>query len=135
MRMIFAGSLLAVFALIATTGPAAAYSPEEARNSLASDLAECAAYFTISAVGLERAGPKKVSDDYHKAAQVALDLSASMSKPETARARLQLALRSQMRRIDHSYDNIAILMVDYSDQCKAILERPADRLQYWLNKQ
>lgn len=120
-------------AFLATT--TSAYEPERAKSNLASDFAECIAYYTISAEGLRRSGAEaSLIDAAEKAASVAFELGADLSNLDVTGARAELALKEQTELMRHDYSNFAILINKYGEFCKQLLDHPEDRLKYWLAK-
>jgi len=49
-------------------------------------------------------------------------------------ARINLAIDEQKKLMNHDFSNIAILIDKYGKFCKELLEKPKNRLQFWLDK-
>lgn len=133
-RSLKTGLPIAILSAFLATA-ASAYEPDRAKSNLASDFAECIAYYTISAEGLRRSGAEAfLIDAAEKAASIAFDFGVELSNVEVTGARVELAVKEQTELMHHDYSNFAILINKYGEFCEQLLEHPEDRLQYWLAK-
>ena len=122
------------FLLAASLQESSASDEETARNNLASELVECAAYYDIAAEGIRRTGNLEGAAVSEKAAQTALEIARQYSRDEVVLARYKLAMEGHIKTIDGNYSNLSLLIVKYKDICKQALETPQDRLNYWRKK-
>ena len=111
-----------------------AYDEERALANLASDFAQCSAYYAIAAEGIRRTGDEKNVTKVMEASERAYDYAVKFSNQKVTEARIKLAFEEQRKEMDHNYSNFSILILKYGDICKEALESPERRLQYWLNK-
>lgn len=102
--------LIAAFLLVPAT--VLAYDGERAKNNLAQD----------TAAGLQKRGEK------------AAEFSIELSTPDVARARHELAIKTMMRELKDTWDNISIINNKYGYPCIDLMENPKARMQYWLDK-
>jgi hypothetical protein len=110
------------------------YDEDRAIANLASDFAECSAYYTIAAEGIKRTGNEDSAKRVLEASERAFDYAVKFSNIKVTEARIKLAFDEQRKEMDHNYSNFAILILKYGEMCKEALESPERRLQYWLNK-
>jgi len=45
-----------------------------------------------------------------------------------------MSLKSMMYDMDDSFNNFSIVINQYADQCKELMDDPKARLQYWLDR-
>jgi len=109
------------------------YDAERAKANLASDYAECAAYYLLSSEGLKRAGKDTTMVD--EAFKAAYDFAVKISNQEVTEARIKLSLDEQTELQGHDFSNFAIVIEKYGKFCKDLLEAPEKRLQFWLDKE
>jgi len=114
------------------TSTAYSYDADRAQSNLASDFAECAAYYAMSVEGLRRAGADTTKAE--EAIAAAYDLAVKFSNHEVTQARINLSIDEQKKLMNHDFSNIAILIDKYGKFCKELLEKPGNRLQFWLDK-
>jgi hypothetical protein len=130
-------SFIALGALTAL--PATAYDEQRAKNNLAHELANCAAYYMIAKEGFERGG---VGTDQARAAVVVMDesiklgveLSAKLTSEELAVSRVKLAIEENRRKMIGTMDNFSIIAAEFAFPCKDLIEAPDKRMKYWLEK-
>jgi hypothetical protein len=109
-----------------------AYDPDRARNNFAHELANCAAYYTLTvqAPGFDEARKKQASDIGENLGA----LSSQLSSVKLAIARMELATKDMMRDLENRWENLSIVLNKYGFLCKEAAEDPEARLQYWLDK-
>ncbi|MET3051893.1 hypothetical protein ABXV19_08710 [Pseudomonas alkylphenolica] len=122
---------LAAFVLVVSDSHA--YEQELAVNNLAHDFAQCAAYYTLGSKGAEKRDPD-LAVKMDQAASFALEMSTGLTSKKVAAARYNMSLKSMMEDMDDSFNNFSIVINEYADQCKEIMDDPKTRLQYWLDK-
>ena len=124
------------FALLASTllvsVSAEALPLADAQDELASEFAFCASYYSVGAVLSENSGHKDEAKRLQPTIERALELSSKMSTQKKAQARYELAMQSHVKTFKE--EGFARLMLQYSESCKAALEHPDERLQYWVNR-
>lgn len=122
---------LAAFVLVVSDSRA--YEQELAVNNLAHDFAQCAAYYTLASKG---AG-KRDADlalKMNQAANLALEMSTELTSKKVTAARYNMSLKSMMDDMDDTFNNFSIVINQYADQCKELMDDPKTRLQYWLDR-
>jgi hypothetical protein len=143
MHSIFLLLILVCAATPAMAQPSAEALTAEVTENVATEYAECAAYFAIvqgafasSGKPAESAKFKAVSD---KAAEFSL-LAARQSRAEdmatkVTLARFEMSLKAMQETINNDYSNISLLMNKHSDTCvegmtdsAAVVKRLADRI-------
>ena len=100
-----------------------ANDPQQARVNLASDLATCAAYYTVLGRGNQR---------FENAINYAFDLAAGLSNVEFAIIRRNTSLSEIRQELGYNWANATN---KYGQFCNKIVEEPETRLKYWLEKQ
>ena len=105
---------------------------EAARDELAAEYAFCASYYSVGSVLSENSGHKEEADRMRTTIDRALNLSAGLSNPKTAQARYELAMQAHLKTFKE--EGFARLMMQHMEPCKAALEQPETRFQYWLSK-
>jgi hypothetical protein len=110
------------------------YDEDRAIANLASDFAQCSAYYIIAAEGLKRTGNEDSAKKAFEASERAYDYAVKFSNIKVTEARIKLAFDEQRKEMDHNFSNFSILILKYGEMCKEALESPERRLQYWLNK-
>lgn len=109
-----------------------AYGPEQAANNLAHDFANCAAYYMLVAKG---SGGGHLATNSTEAASQAFDASIQLTSEKLAMARYNMALKSMMHDMNNSFANFSIVINDYADLCKELMENVEARHKYWLQKE
>jgi hypothetical protein len=109
---------------------------EEAKDAVASELAECAAYYIIAAAAsADASAPQELRDSATQgalqSANAALEASTKLSNPAMAAARMNLFQQAMIRRVKEpaGFSGVA---AQYMFPCKDIVERPDQRFAYWL---
>lgn len=136
-----------LFALICGCAQALAQpSPDvlvaEVTDNVATEYAECAAYFAIiqgafanSGKPVESAKYKEASD---KAAQFSL-LAAQQSRSEelatkVTLARFEMSLKTMNKTINNNYSNVSLLMNEHSAPCVEALADSATLIARWTER-
>ncbi len=135
-------SILAFVSFPSAAQPSAEAISAEVTDNIATEYAECAAYFAIlegafasSGKSAESAKLKAVSD---KAAEFSL-ISAKQSRSEematkVTLARFEISLKAMQETIDNNYSNISLLMNKYSDSCVEGLTNSAAFMNRWSDR-
>ena len=110
------------------------YDEERATANLASDFAQCSAFYIISAEGIRRTGNERLAIRFMEASKIAYDYSVKFSNQKVTEARFKLAFDEQQKEMGHDCSNLAILILKYGEMCKDALHSPKKRLQYWLDR-
>lgn len=118
--------------LLLIPGAGLCYEPERARNNLAHDFAECAAYYQLMGEQprIDDAAKKNFSD----VSASLMQLSVGLTSLKLAYARFEMALKTLTREMDNNWGNLSIVLNKYAYPCKDMVENPQARLQYWLDK-
>lgn len=110
------------------------YDEERATANLASDFAECCAYYIIAGEALRRNGNEVMALEALEASDRAYLYAIKYSSPKVAAARVRLAFDKQRKEMHYDFSNVSILILKYEGMCKDAIESPETRLQYWLEK-
>ncbi len=110
------------------------YDEERAIENLASDFAECSAYYIIAAEALRRTAKEDLAEKALEESDRAYFYAIKFSNPKVAAARTRLAFDKQRKKMGHDFSNFPILILKYEGMCKDALELPEKRLEYWLEK-
>ena len=110
------------------------YDEERAIANLASDFAECTAYYIIAAEALRRSAKEVMAHEALEASDRAYIYAIEFSSPKVAAARVRLAFDKQREEMHHDFSNFPILTLKYGEMCRDALESPEKRLEYWLEK-
>jgi hypothetical protein len=110
------------------------FDEERAIANLASDFAECTAYYIIAAEALRRSAKEVMVHEALEASDRAYIYAIQFSSPKVAAARVRLAFDKQRKEMHHDFSNFSILILKYEDMCKDAIESPEKRLEYWLKK-
>jgi len=110
------------------------YDEERAIANLASDFAECSAYYIIAAEGLRRMAKEDLAQKALEASDTAYVYAIKFSNPKETSARIRSAFDKQRKEMGHDFSNLSILILKYEEMCKGVLESPEKRLDYWLKK-
>ena len=122
-------TLLAV--LIVFGSSAGAYEPERAKNNVAHEAAECAAYFLLASAAptLGQSTVQGLRAKYTALAEV----SIFFSSVEVTKARVSLASESMRREMKQDWSNFSIVIQKYNYPCLDLANNPEARLKYWLD--
>jgi hypothetical protein len=110
------------------------YDEERATANLASDFAECSAYYIIAAEALRRSAKEVMAHEALEASDRAYIYAIQFSSPKVAAARVRLAFDKQRKEMGHDFSHFSILILKYEEMCKGAIESPEKRLEYWLEK-
>jgi len=110
------------------------YDEERANANLASDFAECTAYYIIVAEALRRDAKEVMAREALEASNRAYIYAIEFSSPKVAAARVRLAFDKQRKEMHHDFSNFSILVLKYEEMCRDAIESPEKRLEYWLKK-
>lgn len=124
--------LYTLLCLLSFTSIAYCYDAERAKANLASDFAECAAFYSIGSEGVKRAGKDNAKID--EAFDIAYDFAVKFSNQKVTDARIKLSMDEQTELMEHDFANLAILIEKHGKFCKELLENPERGLQFWLDK-
>ena len=110
------------------------YDEERAIANLASDFAECTAYYIIAAEALRRDAKEVMAHEALEASDRAYIYAIKFSSPKVAAARVRLAFDKQRNEMHYDFSNFPILTLKYGEMCRDALESPERRLEHWLKK-
>lgn len=125
--------------LLAATDPALALDMEKARDYLGMEYAHCANWFLIMREVAARSFPPGIDRNMAMAqqedlAQQAFERSAEATGRDTALARAKASMESMKERMKNSLENLPVIADEYAYSCKALMESPDTRLQFWLEQ-
>ena len=116
---------------------------KQINNNVCEEYTTCAAYFSIVSEGLRRSDALEVAKQYDEyrdlATQFALiaakeDRTQEMAEKVTM-TRIGLAVQSMMSEIDGDIiSNISVLMNEYAEHCREIMEDPEKPVKEWTSK-
>jgi hypothetical protein len=109
---------------------------EEAKDAVAFELAECAAYYVVAAAAAaDASAPQELRDSAKeaalKSANAALEASATLTNPSLAASRMDLSQQVIVRKVKEPA-GLSGVAARYMFPCKDIVERPDQRFAYWL---
>ncbi len=107
---------------------------ERAAANLASDFAECSAYYLLASEALRRNAKEDLAKTSLEASDRAYFYTIKFSNPKVAAARVRAAFDKQRKEMNHDFSNFPILTLKYGEMCGSALESPDKRLEYWLKK-
>ena len=110
------------------------YDEERAIANLASDFAECTAYYIIVAEALRRDAKEVMAHEALEASDRAYIYAIQFSSPKVAAASVRLAFDKQRKEMHHDFSNFPILTLKYGEMCRDALDSPEKRLKYWQEK-
>ena len=125
--------------LLAISVPALALDMEKAKDYLGLEYAHCANWFLIMREVAARSFPSGLDRNLAMAqqeelAQQAFERSAEATNRETALARAKASMQAMKDRMKNSLDNLPVIADEYAYPCKALMESPEGRLQFWLEQ-
>ena len=112
---------------------------QEAKDYLGQEYAHCANWFLIMREVAARSFPPGLDRNMAMAqqeelAQAAFERSAEATSRETALARAKASMESMKARMQNSLDNLPVIADEYAYPCKALMDSPEARLQFWLEQ-
>ena len=110
------------------------------KNDLATEYAECGAYFAVVAEGMRRSlpeGPAKERDlaAWKKFSSGAFQLATALRSEERTIAVAKQATEQIKRLINNSYENLNLAADEYGHRCKVLIEDPKARTQQLIDKE
>ena len=122
-----------VFMLLFCFSTAAhAYDSQKATVNLAADLSMCASFYLFMSKGLEKMN--KDTTHITASAMKAFDKAAEISNIETTTSSMKLFSTQMSQQMGGDWSNAPLLIDQYASLCKATVQNPQIRLQFWLNK-
>ena len=110
------------------------YDEEHATANLASEFAECSAYYILAAEALRRNAKENLAQTALDASDTAYLYAIKFSNPKDAAARVRFAFDKQRKEMGRDFSNFSILTIKYGEMCREALESPTKRLEFWLKK-
>jgi hypothetical protein len=110
-----------------------------AKSNVAFEFAECGNYYMITRGALEASLPpgktrEKAIEDSEKLAETAYSVSAKLTDPEIALARIKLSMENMKRKMKGSFEYYSVIAAEYTFSCKDLMEAPNKRFQFWIDK-
>ncbi|MDP2066595.1 MAG: hypothetical protein Q8K38_11570 [Burkholderiaceae bacterium] len=135
--------IIATFAVSvhAAAQPTAEAMTAEVTDNVATEYAECAAYFAVVQGAFQSAGKeaeaKKFKAASDKAARFSL-LAASESRSEematrVTLARFEMSLKTMQKTIGNDYSNISLLMNKHSESCVEAMTDSSALIKRWTD--
>ena len=135
-------AVVCAIACVATVGWARAAgelstAETEAFNNYHQEMVECFSYFGIFIEGLKRKGSKNGVANYEKAADILNDRMYVVGKllgmkDEAMLARLRFMVRQHAQEMGSDFINFSILLERYYERCQTVVEKPAERIRFWM---
>lgn len=130
--------LSTVFPISASAEPASGVA-RRSLNNFSNELITCSAYFNIVSAAMHNSGNGDGEKQYKDAASDAFDFGAMAAEeagllPATNIARLEIALKEMIKKINQDTVNISILYNEYADLCLEAMDNPTARAAYWIEK-
>lgn len=111
-----------------------------AANNLSHEAAICLSYYSFAAHCIGRNPDQaELSQKYNETAghaKMIMETAGELAgvSEQAHAARVEMALQEMKAATDNSCTNISVLLAEHSDSCLSLLERPDDRLFYWLGR-
>ena len=109
-------------------------------NNLSSEYMECQHYYLIASEAMKTNDPdSKIIKNAVDSSKLAGEL-AFMYGDEAGMtvdgmlARSKLYVDDMLKSMDNNYANISVLLIEYGEKCKSMIETPEVRNQFWINK-
>ena len=109
-------------------------------NNLSSEYMECQHYYLIASEAMKTNDPdSKIIKNAVDSSKLAGEL-AFMYGDEAGMtvdgmlARTKLLVDDMLKSMDNNYANISVLLIEYGEKCKSMIETPEVRNQFWINK-
>ena len=109
-------------------------------NNLSHDFISCQAFYFYAAEAVKTNDPSsKLINNFQESAEVAGQIGfvfgsqAGLSDAALS-ARFKLEVKNMGNQIDNNFANISILIYQYGDFCKEIMNDSRDRENYWKEK-
>jgi hypothetical protein len=114
----------------------------EVTDNIATEYAECAAYFAVLQGSFANSGKPAESAKFKAASDRAAEfslISAKQSRSEdmatkVTLARFEMSLKEMQKTIDNNYSNISLLMNKHSDSCTEGLTNSAAFMKRWSDR-
>ncbi len=117
--------LVLILILIAFPSVSLASEPGLAKNSLAHEHADCAAYYIVLIRDAERhnktAWDKKNTDALAALAKATMGVSMGLSSGESAVTRIRMTTKTLLEDMDYDWSNIATVMNKYMYVCHELI--------------
>lgn len=115
---------------------------DEVTDNIATEYAECAAYFAVLQGALASSGKPADSAKFKAASDRAAEfslISAKQSRSDdmatkVTLARFEMSLKEMQKTIDNNYSNISLLMNKHSDRCTVGLTNSAAFMKRWSDR-
>jgi hypothetical protein len=110
-----------------------------ARDDVAAELSQCAAYYALVAAKIEAsefpsANRNKGVAQAKQVSDIAIGMAGQLSSAEVAAARMELARQTMQREMKNDWANFSPIAVRYMRSCKDIVEHPDERFAYWMTE-
>ena len=109
-------------------------------NNLSMDYNACQHYFLIMSEALKTndSDPSKVKnfvDSSKLASQLAFSYGVDAGLTNEAMlARSKILINEMLKSINNDFTNMSVLLLEYGEFCKSLIDTPEIRNQYWINK-
>ena len=114
----------------------------EVTDNIATEYAECAAYFAVLQGAFANSGKPAESAKFKAASDRAAEfslISAKQSRSEdmatkVTLARFEMSLKEMQKTIDNNYSNISLLMKKHADSCVEAMTDSSALIKQWTEK-
>ncbi|MBR9727799.1 hypothetical protein ACFOD0_02365 [Shewanella intestini] len=125
---------LRIFALVFGIGSSfALQAQDKAVEGFTAELIECASYYQISSdaiAGMNAPQMQAVGQRLAASADTAIEISSQYMSKEALTKALHTQKQAHMEKIANA--NVGVLMREYKESCKKIVDNPQKRLDYWV---
>jgi hypothetical protein len=141
MRLLI-GIAAASIARLVAAQPSAEAMTAEVTDNVATEYAECAAYFAIVQGAFQSSGKATEAAKYKEASDKAAAFSVLAAKRSRSEematritvARFEMSLKSMQKTIDNNYSNMSLLLNQHSDLCVEAMTDSAAIIKRWTEK-
>lgn len=139
-RVLFLALAFGSFSLAAQ--PSVDTITAEVTDNIATEYAECAAYYAVLQGAFANSGKPAESAKFKAASDRAAEfslISAKQSRSDdmatkVTLARFEMSLKDMQKTIDNNYSNISLLMNKHSDRCTVGLTNSAAFMKRWSDR-
>lgn len=115
---------------------------KEIFNNISEEYVTCTAYFSIASEAFRRSGDTKFAAEAEEVRNKAMQLALMTAKEgrtqemaeQVTLARIELSTKSMTNEINNDISNIAILINNYAERCKEIMDDPDKVMKEWSAK-
>ena len=109
-------------------------------NNLSLEYTECQHYYLIASEAVKTNDPdSNIIKNFLQSSKLSSELAFMYGQEagmtvEAMLARTKILVNEMLKPLNNNYANISILLNEYGEKCKSMIETPEVRNQYWINK-